>query len=43
MSQKKKKMSSPKNKTTQSKKWGIELNREFTVEESPMAEKHLKK
>jgi hypothetical protein len=25
------------------KKWGIELNREFTIEESQMAEKHLKK
>jgi hypothetical protein len=25
------------------KKWGIELNREFTTEESRMAEKHLKK
>jgi hypothetical protein len=24
-------------------KWGIELNREFTTEESPVAEKHLKK
>ena len=25
------------------KKWGIELNQEFTTEESRMAEKHLKK
>jgi hypothetical protein len=25
------------------KKWGIELNREFTTEEHRMAEKHLKK
>ena len=25
------------------KKWGIELNREFTTEESGMAEKHRKK
>ena len=25
------------------KKWGIELNREFTIEESQMAEKHLNK
>jgi hypothetical protein len=25
------------------KKWGIELNREFTIEESQMAEKHLQK
>lgn len=25
------------------KKWGIELNREFTIEDSRMAEKHLKK
>jgi hypothetical protein len=25
------------------KKWGIKLNREFTTEDSPMAEKHLKK
>jgi hypothetical protein len=25
------------------KKWGIELNRDFTTEESGMAEKHLKK
>jgi hypothetical protein len=25
------------------KKWGIELNQEFTTEESQMAEKHLKK
>jgi hypothetical protein len=32
-----------KNQTTQSKKWAIELNREFTPEESQMAKKHLKK
>jgi hypothetical protein len=25
------------------KKWGIELNQEFTTQESQMAEKHLKK
>jgi hypothetical protein len=25
------------------KKWGIELNHEFTTEESQVAEKHLKK
>jgi hypothetical protein len=28
---------------TRRKKWGIELNREFTTEEFRMAEKHLKK
>jgi hypothetical protein len=32
-----------KNQTTQSKKWGIELNQDFKTEESQMAEKHLKK
>jgi hypothetical protein len=32
-----------KNQTTQFKKWGIELNRKFTTEESQMAKKHLKK
>jgi hypothetical protein len=32
-----------KNPNNPIKKWGIELNREFTTEKSQMAEKHLKK
>jgi hypothetical protein len=32
-----------KNPNNPIKKWGIELNRDFTSDESPMAEKHLKK
>jgi hypothetical protein len=33
----------PKNKQPNQKKLSIELNRELTTEESPIAEKHLKK
>jgi hypothetical protein len=41
-----KKQTSKKNKQTNKQpyqKWGMELKREFTIEESRMAQKHLKK
>jgi hypothetical protein len=38
-----KKVTTKKTPNNPIKKWGIELNREFTTEESQMAEKHLKK
>jgi hypothetical protein len=37
------KLTSKKHETIQSKKWDIELNREFTTDESRMDEKHLLK
>jgi hypothetical protein len=39
----KKSRRTPENQITPLKKWGTELNKEFSTEEYQMAEKHLKK